>query len=321
MEKVEVLVVDKTGTLTEGKPKLVAVRAEEGFTEDEVLRIAASLERASEHPLAEAIVVGAEEKGIELVKTHNFQSITGKGVTGDVDGHAVAVGNTKLLESLGINARDLPVQANKLRADGKTVMLIAINGKAAGLIGVADPIKESTPAAIRDLHAEGIKIVMLTGDSRATAEVVASKLKIDQVQAEVLPEQKAEVIKQLQAEGRIVAMAGDGINDAPALAQAQVGIAMGTGTDVAMESAGVTLVKGDLRGIVRARRLSRATMRNIRQNLFFAFFYNTAGVPVAAGVLYPFFGLLLSPMIAAAAMSFSSVSVITNSLRLRRMQL
>lgn len=321
MEKVDTLVVDKTGTLTEGKPKLVAVQAQEGFTEDEVLRIAASLERASEHPLAEAIVYGAQKKGVELVKTNNFQSITGKGVTGEVDGHAVAVGNIKLLESLGINAGELPQQANKQRSEGKTVMLIAINGKAAGLIGVADPIKDSTPEAIRDLHAEGIKIVMLTGDSRATAEAVASKLEIDQVQAEVLPEQKAEVVKQLQAEGRIVAMAGDGINDAPALAQAQVGIAMGTGTDVAMESAGVTLVKGDLRGIVRARRLSRATMRNIRQNLFFAFIYNSAGVPIAAGALYPFFGILLSPMIAAAAMSFSSVSVISNSLRLRRVKL
>lgn len=321
MEKVDTLVVDKTGTLTEGKPKLVTVQAQEGFTEDEVLRIAASLERASEHPLAEAIVCGAEEKGVELVKTNNFQSITGKGVTGEVDGHAVAVGNIKLLESLGINAGELPQQADKQRSEGKTVMLIAIDGKAAGLIGVADPIKDSTPEAIRDLHAEGIKIVMLTGDSRATAEAVASKLEIDQVQAEVLPEQKAEVVKQLQAEGRIVAMAGDGINDAPALAQAQVGIAMGTGTDVAMESAGITLVKGDLRGIVRARRLSRATMRNIRQNLFFAFIYNSAGVPIAAGALYPFFGILLSPMIAAAAMSFSSVSVISNSLRLRRVKL
>ena len=321
MEKVDILVVDKTGTLTEGKPKLVAVQAEAGFSEDAMLRLAASLERASEHPLAEAIVAGAQEKGVELVNTLNFQSITGKGVTGDVDGHAVAVGNTKLLESLDIDARDLPTQADQQRADGNTVMLVAIDGKAAGLIGVADPIKESTPAAIRELHAEGIKIVMLTGDSRATAEVVASKLAIDQVQAEVSPEQKAEVVKQLQDEGLIVAMAGDGINDAPALAQAHVGIAMGTGTDVAMESAGVTLVKGDLRGIIRARRLSRATMRNIRQNLFFAFVYNAAGVPVAAGVLYPFFGLLLSPMIAAAAMSFSSVSVITNSLRLRRVQL
>ncbi len=321
MEKVDTLVVDKTGTLTEGKPKLVAVQAEAGFTEDEVLRITASLERASEHPLAEAIVYGAEEKGLELVKTNHFQSVTGKGVTGEVDGYRIAVGNVNLLESLGINAGDLPQQANKQRAEGKTVMLVAINGKAAGLIGVADPIKDSTPEAIRDLHAEGIKIVMLTGDSHATAEAVASKLEIDQVQSEVLPEQKAEVVKQLQAEGRIVAMAGDGINDAPALAQAQVGIVMGTGTDVAMESAGVTLVKGDLRGIVRARRLSRATMRNIRQNLFFAFIYNSAGVPIAAGVLYPFFGILLSPIIAAAAMSFSSVSVISNSLRLRRVKL
>jgi Cu+-exporting ATPase len=321
MEKVDTLVVDKTGTLTEGKPKLVAVQAEAGFTEDEILRIAASLERASEHPLAEAIVHGAEEKGIELVKANNFQSITGKGVTGEVDGYTVAAGNVKLLESLGINAGDLSQQADKQRIEGKTVMLIAINGKAAGLIGVADPIKDSTAEAIRDLHAEGIRIVMLTGDNHTTAKAVAGKLGIDQVHAEVLPEQKTELIKQLQADGRIVAMAGDGINDAPALAQAQVGIAMGAGTDVAIESAGVTLVKGDLRGIVRARRLSRATMRNIRQNLFFAFVYNTAGVPIAAGVLYPFFGILLSPMIAAAAMSFSSVSVISNSLRLRRVQL
>ena len=279
------------------------------------------LERASEHPLAEAIVRGAEEKGIELVKANNFQSITGKGVTGEIDGYAVATGNVKLLESLGINAGDLSQQADKQRSEGKTVMLIAINGKVAGLIGVADPIKDSTVEAIRDLHAEGIKIVMLTGDSHTTAKAVAGKLGIDQVHAEVLPEQKAELIKQLQADGRIVAMAGDGINDAPALAQAQVGVAMGTGTDVAIESAGVTLVKGDLRGIVRARRLSRATMRNIRQNLFFAFVYNTVGVPIAAGVLYPFFGILLSPIIAAAAMSFSSVSVISNSLRLRRVKL
>jgi Cu+-exporting ATPase len=321
LEKVDTLVVDKTGTLTEGKPKLVAVQAESGFTEVEILRIAASLERASEHPLAEAIVHGAEEKGITLVKANNFQSITGKGVTGEVDGHTVAAGNVKLMESLGINAGDLSLKADKQRGDGQTVMLIAINGKAAGLIGVADPIKDSTAEAIRDLHAEGIKIVMITGDSHTTANTVAGKLGIDQVHAEVLPEQKAELIKQLQADRRIVAMAGDGINDAPALAQAQVGIAMGTGTDVAIESAGVTLVKGDLRGIVRARRLSRATMRSIKQNLFFAFVYNTAGVPIAAGVLYPFFGILLSPMIAAAAMSLSSVSVITNSLRLRRVQL
>ena len=321
MEKVDTLVVDKTGTLTEGKPKLVAVQAEAGFTEEEILRIAASLERASEHPLAEAIVRGAQEKGIDLVKADDFQSVTGKGVTGMVAGHAVAAGNGKLLESLGISVGDLSQQADKQRAEGQTVMLIAIDGKAAGLIGVADPIKDSTAEAIHDLHAEGIRIVMITGDSHTTAKAVAGKLGIDQVHAEVLPEQKAELIKQLQAEGRIVAMAGDGINDAPALAQAQVGIAMGTGTDVAIESAGVTLVKGDLRGIVRARRLSRATMRNIRQNLFFAFIYNTAGVPIAAGILYPFFGILLSPMIAAAAMSFSSVSVIGNSLRLRRVQL
>jgi Cu+-exporting ATPase len=321
MEKVDTLVVDKTGTLTEGKPKLVAVQAEAGFGEDEILRVAASLERASEHPLAEAIVQGAAEKGIGLVKADHFQSITGKGVTGEVAGKKVAAGNAKLLEDLGIPAGGLSLQADKQRAEGQTVMWIAINGKAAGLIGVADPIKGSTAEAIRALHAEGVRIVMLTGDSRATANAVAGKLGIDQVHAEVLPEQKAGLIKQLQAEGRVVAMAGDGINDAPALAQAQVGIAMGAGTDVAIESAGVTLVKGDLRGIVRARRLSRATMRNIRQNLFFAFVYNTAGVPVAAGVLYPFFGILLSPIIAAAAMSFSSVSVISNSLRLRRAQL
>ncbi|HFE38071.1 MAG TPA: heavy metal translocating P-type ATPase [Gammaproteobacteria bacterium] len=321
MQKVDTLVVDKTGTLTEGKPKLVSVLANEGFQENAILRLAASLERASEHPLAEAIVRGAESKKIDLVQAENFQSVTGKGVTGKVDGHKVALGNLKLLESLDIATGNLPQQADSHRAEGQTVMLLAIDGKAAGLIGVADPIKESTPEAIRDLHSEGIRVVMLTGDSRKTAEAVAAKLDIDQVQAEVLPEQKAEVVKQLQAQGHIVAMAGDGINDAPALAQAHVGVAMGTGTDVAMESAGVTLIKGDLRGIVRARRLSRATMRNIRQNLFFAFVYNAAGVPIAAGVLYPFFGLLLSPMIAAAAMSFSSVSVISNALRLRGVKL
>ncbi|MBC8019050.1 MAG: copper-translocating P-type ATPase, partial [Verrucomicrobia bacterium] len=321
MEKVDTLVVDKTGTLTEGRPKLVAVQAEAGFAEDELLRLTASLERASEHPLAEAIVRGAEEKGLTLVKAGNFHSVTGKGVSGEVDGHTVAAGNAALLESLGINTGDLSQQADRQRAEGQTVMLIVIDGKAAGLIGVADPIKESTAEAIRDLHAEGIKIVMITGDNQITADAVAANLGIDQVHAGVLPEQKAELIKQLQAEGHIVAMAGDGINDAPALAQAHVGIAMGTGTDVAIESAGITLVKGDLRGIVRARRLSRATMRNIRQNLFFAFIYNTAGVPIAAGVLFPFFGILLSPMIAAAAMSFSSVSVITNSLRLKRVEL
>jgi len=321
MQKVDTLVVDKTGTLTEGKPKLVSVFANQGFQENYNLLLAASLERASEHPLAEAIVKGAKERGIELTKAENFQSVTGKGVVGNVDGHEVALGNLKLLKSLDIDTGGLPQQADSLRAEAQTVMLLAVDGKAAGLIGVADPIKESTPEAIRTLHDEGIRVVMLTGDSRKTAETVAAKLDIDQIKAEVLPEQKAEVVKQLQVEGRIVAMAGDGINDAPALAQAHVGVAMGTGTDVAMESAGVTLVKGDLRGIVRARRLSIATMRNIRQNLFFAFVYNAAGVPIAAGVLYPVFGLLLSPMIAAAAMSFSSVSVIANALRLRGVKL
>lgn len=321
LEKVDTLVVDKTGTLTIGKPKLVTVQARAGFTEDDLLRLVASLERASEHPLAEAIVRGAEEKGIKLVQATNFQSVTGKGVSGEVEGQTVAAGNVALLENLGIAAGDLAAQADKERDEGQTVMLIAIDGQVAGLIGVADPIKESTAEAIHDLHVAGIKIVMLTGDNQITANAVAGKLGIDQIYAEVLPEQKAEVIKQLQADGHIVAMAGDGINDAPALAQAQVGIAMGTGTDVAIESAGITLVKGDLRGIVRARRLSHATMKNIRQNLFFAFIYNTAGVPIAAGVLFPFFGILLSPMLAAAAMSFSSVSVITNSLRLKRVEL
>ena len=261
---------------------------------------------------------GAQDKDVVLLPTDDFESVTGKGVIGKVDGRTVALGNLKLLESLSIDSGELPQLAEAGRAEGQTVMLIAIDGKAAGLIGVADPIKDSTPEAIADLHKEGLRVVMLTGDSRTTAQAVAGKLDIDQVEAEVLPDQKAEIVKKLQAEGRIVAMAGDGINDAPALAQAQVGIAMGTGTDVAMESAGVTLVKGDLRGIVRARRLSRKVMRNIRENLFFAFIYNSLGVPVAAGVLYPMFGLLLSPIIAAAAMSFSSVSVIANSLRLRK---
>jgi len=321
LQKVDTLVVDKTGTLTEGKPKLVSVVAAPGFDEVLNLQLAASLERGSEHPLAEAIVKGAETRGVELTQANDFQSITGQGVTGVVDGHKVALGNLKLLQGLNIDVGDLPRQADQQRAEGHTVMLLAVDGKAAGLIGVADPVKETTAEALRNLHNEGIRVVMLTGDSLKTAEAVATKLGIDQVQAEVLPDQKAAVVKQLQAEGRVVAMAGDGINDAPALAQAHVGIAMGTGTDVAMESAGVTLVKGDLRGIVRAIRLSRATMRNIRQNLFFAFVYNAAGVPIAAGVLYPFFGVLLSPMIAAAAMSFSSVSVISNALRLRAVKL
>jgi Cu+-exporting ATPase len=321
MRKVDTLVVDKTGTLTEGKPQLVSVVARDPAREQDNLRLAASLERGSEHPLAEAIVRGAQARGVALAAVDDFQSITGMGVSGRVEGRTVALGNIKLFEALGIDPADLAQMAEAQRAEGQTVMLLAIDGKAAGLLGVADPIKDSTPAAIRALHDEGIEVVMLTGDSRRTAEAVARKLGIDRVQAEVLPEQKADVVKQLQAQGHVVAMAGDGINDAPALAQAQVGIAMGTGTDVAMESAGVTLVKGDLRGIVRARRLSRLTLRNIRQNLFFAFVYNALGVPVAAGVLYPAFGLLLSPMIAAAAMSFSSVSVVTNALRLRRVQL
>ncbi len=321
MEKVDTLVVDKTGTLTLGKPKLVTVVAVAGHEENEVLRLGASLERASEHPLAAAIVQGAQEKTLTLAPVSDFRSYTGMGVTGSVEGHAIALGNLKLFEELRIHAGELPVRADALHGEGQTVMLLAIDGKPAGLLGVADPVKASTPDAIRTLHGQGIQVIMLSGDHRATAEAVARKLGIDRIEAEVLPEQKASIVKQLQAQGRIVAMAGDGINDAPALAQAQVGIAMGTGTDVAMESAGVTLVKGDLRGIVRAVRLSRATMRNIRQNLFFAFIYNVIGIPIAAGVLYPFFGLLLSPIIAAAAMSFSSVSVISNALRLRRIVL
>ncbi len=321
MEKVDVLLVDKTGTLTEGKPKLASILAVQGFEDDEVLRFAASLERASEHPLADAIVQGAKARHIELLATEDFKSVTGTGVTGLVNGHKVVLGNLKLFQNLSIDAVDLPALAEAGRDQGQTVMFLAIDGKAAGLIAVADPIKASTQEAIEHLHKAGVAVVMLTGDSKATAFAVARKLNIDRVEAEVLPDQKASFVKQLQAEGKIVAMAGDGINDAPALAQAHVGIAMGTGTDVAMESAGVTLVKGDLRGIVRARRLSHAVMNNIRQNLFFAFFYNSLGVPVAAGVLYPVFGLLLSPMIAAAAMSFSSVSVIVNALRLRKAEL
>ncbi len=321
MEKVDTLVCDKTGTLTVGKPRLTGVVAANGFREEDILQLGASLERASEHPLAAAIVGGAEDKKLPLLAVADFQSVTGKGVSGKVDGKAVSIGNRKLIESLNIDPGALDEQAASLRTEGETVMFVVIDNKPAGLISVADPIKDSTLEAIRQLHEEGLKVVMLTGDNKVTAEAVAHKLGIDRVTAEVLPEQKTEVIKQLQAEAHVVAMAGDGINDAPALAQAQVGIAMGTGTDVAMESAGVTLVKGDLRGIVRARRLSRATMRNIRQNLFFAFIYNALGVPVAAGVLYPFFGLLLSPIIAAAAMSFSSVSVVTNALRLNRVRL
>ena len=317
MRTVDTLVVDKTGTLTEGKPRVQSVRLTREVDEQTLLRLAASLERHSEHPLATAIVSGARDRGVKLTEASRFNSLTGKGVVGEVDGHRVAVGNRALLDEFNAATGDLTAQAETLRSNGQTIMFVIVDEKPAGIIGVADPIKETTPDAIRQLHAEGIRIVMLTGDSRTTAEAVARNLGIDEVQAEVLPDQKVEVVKKLQSAGRVVAMAGDGINDAPALAQAQVGIAMGTGTDVAMKSADVTLVKGDLRGIVRARSLSRLTMNNIKQNLFFAFVYNSIGVPIAAGVLYPFFGILLSPMIAAAAMSFSSVSVIANALRLR----
>jgi Cu+-exporting ATPase len=320
LRKVNTLVVDKTGTLTEGKPKLVAVEAT-GMEDDELLRLAASLERGSEHPLAEAIVQGAKDRKVALVKADDFESLTGKGVIGRVDGTEVVLGTQTLLEERDIDAENLLESAEALRREGQTAMFVGVDGKAAGLLAVADPIKETTPEAIGQLHRSGIRIVMLTGDNLTTAKAVADQLNIDEVRAEVLPQDKAAKIKELQEAGRFVAMAGDGINDAPALAQAQVGIAMGTGTDVAMESAGVTLVKGDLRGIVRARSLSLATMRNIRQNLFFAFCYNALGVPIAAGVLYPVSGLLLSPMIAAAAMSFSSVSVVSNALRLRRVKL
>src|SRR5579875_1980860 len=321
MEKVNTLVVDKTGTLTEGKPRLESVIALAPFQQSELLALAAGLEIASEHPLAAAIVAGAKNRKVTPATASDFQSITGKGVTGRVDGRRVALGNAALLGSLGVDCAPLMPRAEELRREGHTVMLIGEDGAPAGLLAVIDPIKQSTPEAVRALRADGVRIVMLTGDSATTAAAVARKLEIDEVRAEVLPEQKANEVKRLQEQGLVVAMAGDGINDAPALAQAQVGIAMGSGTDVAMESAGITLVKGDLRGIVKARRLSRATMRNIRQNLFFAFIYNALGVPIAAGVLYPELGLLLSPMIASAAMSFSSVSVIANSLRLRRLQL
>ena len=321
LRKVDTLVVDKTGTLTEGKPKLVGVKPAPNFTEQQVLQWAGSLERASEHPLAAAIVAGAQQRGVEFVPVEGFQSVTGQGVQALFGGDRVALGNRRLMEAGGVSIDATNQEAEQMRADGQTVMYLSANGVLAGLIGVADPIKVTTADAIEELHKEGIRVVMLTGDSRTTAMAVAAKLKIDEVIAEVQPQDKREKVQSLQREGKFVAMAGDGINDAPALAQAQVGIAMGTGTDVAMESAGVTLVKGDLRGIARARLLSHATMRNIRQNLFFAFVYNALGVPVAAGVLYPLFGLLLSPMIAAAAMSFSSVSVVGNALRLRTVRL
>jgi Cu+-exporting ATPase len=320
-EKVDTLVVDKTGTLTEGKPRLTSVVPVPGGDEATLLRLAASLERGSEHPLAEAIVRGAEERGIVLAAVQGFSSVTGKGIRGTVDGRTVRVGNEALLRDEGVGLDGLQERAEALRRDGQTVMFVAVDGRPAGLVGVADPIKPTTAAALAELKRQGLRIVMLTGDNRITAEAVARRLGIDEVEAGVLPDRKADVVAKLQGQGKVVAMAGDGVNDAPALARAQVGIAMGTGTDIAIESAAITLVKGDLQGISRARRLSRATMKNIRQNLFFAFVYNTLGVPIAAGVLYPFFGLLLSPMIASAAMSLSSVSVIGNALRLRRVAL
>jgi Cu+-exporting ATPase len=318
LRKVDTLVFDKTGTLTQGRPALQAVHVASPFDEADLLRLASGLEQASEHPLAAAVVRAARDRNIEPARAESFESRTGSGVVGSVEGHAVVLGNLRLLEELGVKTDELKERAEALRAKGATVLLAAVDGKPAGVLAIADPIKPSTPEALRELRKEGLRVVMVTGDSRTTAQAVARTLGLDEVIAEVRPEEKVEVVRRLQREGRVVAMAGDGINDAPALAQANVGIAMGTGTDVAMESADVTLVKGDLRGITRARRLSTATVRNIRQNLFFAFIYNAVGVPIAAGVLYPFFGILLSPIIAAAAMSFSSVSVVGNALRLRR---
>jgi Cu+-exporting ATPase len=321
LEKVDTLVLDKTGTLTEGRPRVTSVVTAPGVDETELLRLVASVEQGSEHPLAAAVISAAKDRGLALAESREFRSQPGRGVTGRVDGHEVIAGNEKLFEELNVPIGPLSQSADKLRRSGQTLIFVAVDGRPAGIIAISDPVKSSTPQALRDLKAEGLRLVMLTGDNRATAEMIARQLGIDEFEAGVLPEHKAGVVRRLQEEGRIVAMAGDGINDAPALAQANVGIAMATGTDVAIESGSITLVKGDLTGIVRARRLSRATMRNIRENLFFAFIYNSLGVPVAAGVLYPFFGLLLSPILAAAAMSFSSVSVITNSLRLRKVQL
>jgi Cu+-exporting ATPase len=321
MERVDTLVVDKTGTLTEGKPKVVAVVPAQGFDESEVLRLAASVERASEHPLARAVIESAAERGIALADAADFDAPTGKGVTGTVAGRKIALGNARFLGEIGIPVAALEPEADRLRQGGATVIYLAVDGRASGIVAVADPVKPTTPEALKALIAEGVRVVMLTGDNRTTAQAVARRLGITEVEAEVLPDQKSAVVEKLRGEGRVVAMAGDGVNDAPALAAAEVGIAMGTGTDVAIESAGVTLLKGDLTGIVRARRLSAATMRNIRQNLFFAFIYNAAGIPIAAGALYPTFGILLSPIIAAAAMALSSVSVVGNALRLRRTRL
>jgi Cu+-exporting ATPase len=321
MEKVDTLVVDKTGTLTEGKPRVTAIVAAAGLSEAEILPLAASLERSSEHPLAAAIVQAAKDRGLALREPTDFASVTGKGVTGKIDGRPVALGNARLMANLGIAFGDLDLKADGLRADGATALFLAIDHKPAGVVAIADPIKPTTPAALDALRSFGIRIVMLTGDNGTTAEAVARKLGIQEVEADVLPEDKHRVVKKLSAEGRVVAMAGDGVNDAPALAEAAVGIAMGTGTEVAIQSAGITLVKGDLAGVARAIVLSRATMRNIRENLIFAFAYNAIGIPIAAGVLYPVFGILLSPIVGALAMSFSSVSVIANALRLRALKL
>jgi Cu+-exporting ATPase len=321
LHRADTLVVDKTGTLTEGRPALAAVEPPEGFTEEGLLRVAAALERGSEHPLAAAVVKGAEARGVAVPDVSGFRSVTGKGVVGTVDGQEAALGNAALLADMGVTAGDVQARLDAHRAEGRTVMLAAVGGRFAGLVAAADPIRASTPEAIRLLREDGVRVIMLTGDSRATAEAVARRLGIDEVLAEVLPREKAEAVKRLQAGGRVVAMAGDGVNDAPALAQADVGVAMGTGTDVAMESAGVTLVKGDLRGVARARLLSRATVRNIRQNLLLAFVYNAVTVPVAAGALYPLLGLLITPIWASVAMSLSSVSVIGNALRLRAQRL
>ena len=320
-EKVDTLIVDKTGTLTEGKPRLVAVLPETGYDEADVLRLAASLERGSEHPLAEAIVQGAEERGVKMANAEDFEAVTGKGVKGVVDGKTVALGNLAMIRDLGLEAGDLTLKANDRRDDGETVMFVVLDSQIAGLVAVADPIKEATPAAIKALKTLGFRVIMATGDNERTAKAIGARLGIDEIRADVLPEDKARIIEELQQEGRKVAMAGDGVNDAPALAQADVGIAMGTGADVAIESAGITLVRGNLDGIVRARKLAHATMRNIRQNLFFALIYNASGVPVAAGVLFPFFGILISPMFAAFAMSASSISVVLNSLRLRSVRI
>jgi Cu+-exporting ATPase len=321
MERVDTLVIDKTGTLTEGKPRLVSIVTAQGSAENDVLRLAASVEKASEHPLALAIVAAAAERKLALAEVSDFDSPTGKGVVGTVEGRKLALGNASFLGERGIDTAGLEGEADRLRRDGATVIFVGVDSKAAAIFAIADPVKKTTPSALQELAREKLRVVMLTGDNRTTAEAVARRLGITEVEAEVLPDQKSAVVEKLRREGHVVAMAGDGVNDAPALAAAEVGIAMGTGTDVAIESAGVTLLKGDLLGIVKARRLSQATMRNIRQNLFFAFCYNAAGVPIAAGVLFPSFGILLSPIIAAAAMALSSVSVISNSLRLRRLRL